>query len=443
MGALRRRVRRYAEGGDVPPAEPQDDNAVYQGALSGAGQQDKPDAEGALANLGPAVLGSPDEVKGYLSGAASSSKAARDRQLYLIQQAMGRLPSPGSYGVNLPLMAFATGLGARGGGFNQGFENLRDQTMWQAQNDQNRASAMNNLGLAEGQSGVDAAKDQMDIIRERLGIGERAAAAQSTIAQRRDAAAERAAAASRTAAEVAQRDRDTAAARAESVDQRRDAAEQGRFQFLPGTGPDPKDPSKDVSGIYTVNTRTGDKIFEAGGTLTGRGGAGARTPAFVQSVQWLSRPDGGMFPHTPEGERQAGEWLKSGAGSSTHYASIIEQEKRRLSTVGKYDPKMRRTTPYTEAELDAAARQSAQGIMDEAKQQSPMVGAIRPGAVAPAPVPAMLRQAAPAGISPPPGKTPPRPTWVPAGSAYSAKTGKWWSMMNGKPVAPIVQPSAQ
>lgn len=60
--------------------------------------------------------------------------------------------------------------------------------------------------------------------------------------------------------------------RKETLKNAQERLEQGHYQMLPGMGPDPNDPTKQVPGSWMLDTKTGKRSFEAGVIQTPKGG---------------------------------------------------------------------------------------------------------------------------------------------------------------------------
>lgn len=406
------------------------------GALSLAqGQTPGPDAEEWL-NRAASGLGSPEEIGGALSRQMGRYDEAKERQLQLIRAARERIPSAGRGNVALPLLFAAAALGSptRTGSTAEGlagaFRAAGNQLERERGRDIQRSDAMGRLDLLEGQAGVQGAQTDYGFLKDKLTIGREAAAASVRNKAYRESIAQRDAAAKAAAADRAERDKEMQQYHEDIVAQRRDAAETGSWQA--GEGIDPTDPTETrrVPGMYQLPKRAGDApIFYPGKTLTGRGaGAGRAAPALQQNIEYMIQQK--MFEDSPEGRTAAADFIKSAAGSSAKYATIVQQNKERLAKAGKPSADGA-FMPYTENELNTIARDQARETVQEANRISALpkqfnrplagpdtVGILSAGAGA-KPAPAAAPPPAPPQAQREPGKvyqTPKGPlTWTGTG----------------------------
>lgn len=204
-GALSR-TKRFDDGGPV-----YDDN--YNFGNSPQNDDDSnDDAEGALASAGKNLIGKPDDVAGAFTRAQATRDAATQRQLQLLRTARSRLPPASGGGLN-PQLSAAIALLSTPGNFGQGLGGAfaaygaaqdRDQ-----QEALKRARELGQYDLAEGEIGTKGADADYNILKERFGLGERAANAAAIIKQRRQAALDRAQATRDAAEQRAAATRDT------------------------------------------------------------------------------------------------------------------------------------------------------------------------------------------------------------------------------------------
>lgn len=298
-GALSR-IKRFDNGGPV-----YDDNYDFGNSAQNADDSND-DAEGALAAAGKNLIGNPEDVAGAFSRAQATRDAATQRQLQLLRTARSRIPPASGGGLN-PQLAAAAALLSTPGNFGQGlggafaaYGNAQDR---EEQDALRRARELGQYDLAEGDIGTKGADADYNILKERFGLGERAANAAAIIKQRQQAALDRAAATRDASAQRAAATRETnariaadAAARADilrdaaadrdarardATDQRREAADKATYQ--PGPGPDPKDPSKQIQGMWELPARRGEPpVFHAEGTFSRGAGATTRISALAQ-----------------------------------------------------------------------------------------------------------------------------------------------------------------
>jgi hypothetical protein len=275
-GALARAVG-YAQGGDVDDDEAGSgyapDVTAAPDVAPGTGRGAPSDSEGALAALGPALIGSPEEVKGAFARNQQSYDAAKQRQIDLIRAARARIPSANG-GID-PQLAAAAAMGSThgpyGAGLAEAFGAYNEAKQRQYQNELQNAQEQGRYDIDEGTAGVQGAEGDFGFLKEQLGLGERAAQASDIIQQRANVLAERA----QRDREIAQRDAELKAYRDAQLGQKGDLAEQGRWQA--GEGIDPTDPTgqRRVPGMYQLPRQLGEQpVFYPGQTLTGVGGAG-------------------------------------------------------------------------------------------------------------------------------------------------------------------------
>lgn len=478
-GALSR-TKRFDDGAPV-----YDDNYDFGNSAQNADDSND-DAEGALAAAGKNLIGNPEDVAGAFSRAQATRDAATQRQLQLLRTARSRIPPASGGGLN-PQLAAAAALLSTPGNFGQGlggafaaYGNAQDR---EEQDALRRARELGQYDLAEGDIGTKGADADYNILKERFGLGERAANAAAIIKGRaavaREATAQRAAATRDTNARIAA----DAAARNDIL-----RANESLVQIVGDDGTPtwvhrsdalgkqayvkPTAATTRISALAQLtkdhqNGLISDEDFDAGrkklthfadtDRLIATTGADGKTvwtkSSNAEGKEVGSTAGGGKGTALAQNyalikqvyrldDAGAMDLARRANISATDYAKLRNSIRQGLAKTGKGDADT--FIPYTTQELDQTSADQTRDLMADAKRQTapaPRFNAPFAGrdtreiagasGVAPAPAPAAtIKPLAQPSIVP--AAIPPRPAGVPAGAKYSPSQKKWWWQQDGQ-----------
>lgn len=319
----------------------------------------------------------PGEVAGALDRYRTESQSARARQLELIQNASRRISEAGQPSKDAALLAWANQLmmpaATSGEGYARANQARAQEEARQQGIERLRAAALGDLDLAQGTAGVQGAAADYGGYKDQIGWGLDAAKARETINQRRQQQEELNA--ERLRQEQSRKDTlaENERYHQDLVDQRREADERGRYTWQPGLGPDPKDPNKQVPGIWKLPTRGDEEpTFSAEGTITNKtsaGPGGKKTDAEMRYERYVDLHKDDPSKTDTQIKQEALEFSAGRRKMSPSDAQLAGYK-------GAVAESLYASPPWTQAQIDARAKAIAESLLkagesSENTQQNP------------------------------------------------------------------------